>query len=195
MSVTFGLPILFRFPSNPCLICRYPCFLLQNISSVSRRGLSPFVALERTQGARMRGGGGGGHSGGKKKFADSRVKLFWRAIYCANPRPNPGSQSGSRSCRGLKSRAPRIMLEYGLAIAIAIRPLIQPRTCEMGSSIFAAMSQLKFASTTRASLLSMLSTERTNRENCFRCSWQGLPCLSFFVFSHRARSISIGSNL
>ena len=26
MSVTFGLPILVRFPSNPCFICRYPCF-------------------------------------------------------------------------------------------------------------------------------------------------------------------------
>ena len=56
------------------------------------------------------------------------------------------------------------MHEYDLANAILIRPLIQPCTCKMGSSIFAGMSRLKFASTTRASLPSIPSTERINRE-------------------------------
>ena len=44
------------------------------------------------------------------------------------------------------------MCEYDLTTEISIRLLIQPRTCKIGSSIFAAMSRLKFASTTRASL-------------------------------------------
>ena len=51
-------------------------------------------------------------------------------------RPDAGYQSGSRSRRGLGSQAPQIMRKYDLANAIAIRPLIQPRTCKMGSSIF-----------------------------------------------------------
>ena len=97
-------------------------------------------------------------------FVRMWVKLFRRAVYCANPTPEPDSQSGSMSRRGLGRRASLIMREYDLATAIAIRPITQPCTCEMGSSIFAAMSQLKFASTTRASFPSMPSTEITNIE-------------------------------
>ena len=45
-----------------------------------------------------------------------------------------------------------------------IRLLIQPHMFKMVSSIFSAMSWLKFTSTTRASLPSMPSTERMNGE-------------------------------
>ena len=141
------------------------------------------------------GGGGRGQAGGEINCAGVRVKLFWRAIYCAKPRPDPGSQSGSRSCRGLGRRDPQIMREYDLVTAIAIWLLTQPHTCERGSSSCVAMSRLKFMSTTRASFLIMPSTERTNEEKCFHCSWQCLPCLSYFSFSQRARSLSIGSCL
>ena len=55
-----------------------------------------------------------------------------------------------------------IMREYELATEIVIQPLIQTCVCEMGSSIFAAMSRLKFACTTRASLPSIPSIEITN---------------------------------
>ena len=40
----------------------------------------------------------------------------------------------------------------------------QPRTCEMGSSIFAAMRRLKLLSTTRASFGIMPTTERRNEK-------------------------------
>ena len=63
-----------------------------------------------------------------------------------------------RSCRGLGGQGPWIILEYDLATSIVIQLLIQPRTCKMSSSIFSAMSQIKFASTTRASLPEILST-------------------------------------
>ena len=72
--------------------------------------------------------------------AGERTELFWLMIYCANPRPNPGSQSGSRSLRGLGRRAPQNMGENNLTTAIATLPLTQPCTCRMGSLIFSAMS-------------------------------------------------------
>ena len=40
MSVTFNLTILVRFSSNPWFKCQYPCFILINISSIFRCGLS-----------------------------------------------------------------------------------------------------------------------------------------------------------
>ena len=55
-----------------------------------------------------------------------------------------------------------IMWDYILVTAIVIWPLIQPRTCERGSSIFVAMSGLKFASTTNAYFLRIPPTERKN---------------------------------
>ena len=38
-----------------------------------------------------------GSQRGKKMFADVRAELFWRAIYCADPRPDADSQYGSWS--------------------------------------------------------------------------------------------------
>ena len=119
------------------------------------------MALEGTR-VLHKWGGGRGHTGGKKLFAHVHEKIFWRSIYCANPRPNSRSHLGYWSLRGFGSRYPWIICEYDLATAISIRPLIQTRTCEMGSSISAAMSWLKFSSTSRASLPSMPSTEITN---------------------------------
>ena len=77
------------------------------------------MALECACSAQMRGGGGV-HAGGEKLFVDVREKLFWPAIYCANPRPNARSQSGSRSYRGLGSQALRIICEYDLVTVIVI---------------------------------------------------------------------------
>ena len=123
------------------------------------------------------------------------TKLFWSVIYCANPRPEPDTHSGSLSCRGLGIWYPRIIWEYNLAIVIAIWPLTHSCTCEMVSSIFSSINQLKFASTTRAPFPRMSSTERTNRGKRFHCLWKCLPCLSLFYFPHRARSVPIGSFL
>ena len=55
MLVTFGLPILVRFSSNPWFICQYPCVLLRNISSACRRGFL------RARCANEGEGGGGSH--------------------------------------------------------------------------------------------------------------------------------------
>ena len=61
----------------------------------------------------------------------------------------------------------RVMQDYNLATAIAIRIFTQPSTCEIGASSFSAMSRIIFVSTTRASFPIMLSTERINRGKCF----------------------------
>ena len=115
----------------------------------------------------MRGRGGGGqvHAGGDFFCAGVHAKLFWIAIYCAKPRPNPGSQSGYRSCMGMGRQVPWIMREYYLVTAIAIGLLTQLRTRERGSSSFFAMSRLKFVSTARASFLRMPSTEKEKGYN------------------------------
>ena len=65
----------------------------------------------------------------------------------------------------LKSEASQSTLQYDLTTAILIRTLTQPHTCERGSSSFAAMSRLKFVSTTSASFPSMPSTEGKKGKN------------------------------
>ena len=85
------------------------------------------------------GGEGRGHIGGSL-FARVRAKLFWCVIYCNNPRPNPESQTGSRSRRGLGRRYLQIMREYALMTAIEIWLLTHIRMCEMGSSGFSTTS-------------------------------------------------------
>ena len=109
-------------------------------------------------------GGGRGYVGGKKYYVGVRTKLFWRPIYCAKPRTNPGSQSGSRPRRVLVRQAPWIMQEYELTTVIVIHLLTHPQTCDRGSSSFSAMSQIKFVRTTRASFPIMSYTERENRD-------------------------------
>ena len=89
--VTFVVPVLVQFPSNPWFLCRYSWFLLRNISSVCHH------RLLHAQYAKYSGLVGGGGTGGEESFADSCPKLFWRKNYCANPRPDDGSQSGSRT--------------------------------------------------------------------------------------------------
>ena len=68
------------------------------------------------------------------------AKLFWYAIYCANPRSHPDYQTGPLSCRVLGRQDPRIIREYDLETVITILLLTQPHMCEIGSVIFAAMS-------------------------------------------------------
>ena len=98
-------------------------------------------------------------------FARACKKLLWRTIHCANTIYLPDFQSGSLSCRGLWRQDIWIIQEYNLAITIKIRPLTQPHTCKMGSSLFASMSQLKLASMTKAFFKIMPSAERTKKEN------------------------------
>ena len=67
-----------------------------------------------------------------------------------------------------------------------------PRTCKRGSPLVSAITQLNLDSTTRTSLPIITSTEKTNGENFFPCSWQCLTCLSFLIFFHLAKSVVIG---
>ena len=140
-------------------------------------------------------GRGRGQSFGKTVCAGVSAKLFWLAIYCAKPRPDTESQSGSRSRRVMERRAQHIMWEYNLTAAIEIWPLTQPHTYEIGSSGFSAISRIKFAITTRAYFTSMPYTDKKNIVKCFHFSWKFLPCLSLFYFSQWARIFPIGSFL
>ena len=82
-----------------------------------------------------------------------RKTILAQDIYCANPNTEPESQSGSRVCRVVGNQAPRSTQECDLATTIGIQTLTQPLTCEMGSSIFVAMSRLKLASNNHTKLL------------------------------------------
>ena len=143
----------------------------------------------------MRDQGGGGQEGGKIFCAGVRTNLLWRKIYCAKTRPNPRSQYGSKSCRGMARKFPRIMQEYDLATAITICPLNQPRTWDMGLSRFYAVSRIKLMSTMCSFFPKIPSTERTDREKYCHCSWQCFSCLSFFFLCHQSMRLSIGSFL
>ena len=104
-------------------------------------------------------GVGRGHVGGENICTSVRVKLFWWTIYCAKSRPNPESQSGSRSLMVLARQAPWIIQDYNHATIIEIQLLTCPRMCEMGYSIFPTTSQLKVVSITWDSLPSTPFTE------------------------------------
>ena len=71
--------------------------------------------------------------------AGVRNVILARDISCVNPITNPEAHSGSRVYKGLGIQDPQSTLEYDLATVIAIRTLLQPLTCKMGSSIFAAI--------------------------------------------------------
>ena len=88
--------------------------------------------------------------------------ILARYIYCSNYNHKTNPQSRSWVCKVLGTQSMQITLEYDLVTAISIRPLTQPLMCEMGSSIFAATSWLKVASTTWTSLTIIPSTKRTN---------------------------------
>ena len=91
-----------------------------------------------------------------------RDEMLVQNNYCAKPNAHAGSQVRN----GLGYWAPRSTLEYDFATAIATRSLTQPVTCEMGLSIFAAMTRLKLVSTTSASLPIIQSTYSTNKKKC-----------------------------
>ena len=77
-------------------------------------------------------------------------------------------------------------------MVIAMRPFTHTRTCERGSSLFSAMTQISWESTTRASLPRILSTEITNGKKCFCWLLQCLSCLYFLIFSYLARIDAVG---
>ena len=79
-------------------------------------------------------------------------KISAQDIYCANSNTKPDSQSSYWAHKVVGNRAPLSIREYNLMTAISIRPLTQPLTCEMGSSIFAPMSWPKVESKTWAYL-------------------------------------------
>ena len=133
--------------------------------SVPHRLSMVFIQLQCTRNARTREGGVG--HWWWFFYASVQAKLFW----CANPRPNPKYQSGSQSCRGLGRQDQRITREYNCATAISIWSLTWPRTCEMCSLSFSAMSWRKVANKTRSCFLSMPSNERIKGEKNCCCSW------------------------
>ena len=117
-------------------------------------------------------GGGGGDCAKLGRGLDSNgwvragvldAILVWD-IYCAKQNPEPDTQSGSRVHKGLVDQAPQSTQEYNLDTEIEKWPLTQTLTYKMGSSTFAAMSQLKVTSTTSAFLPIISSTDRTNRK-------------------------------
>ena len=67
---------------------QFPIVCLQSVSNDS-------VCMMPRQGGRA------GTCWWQKLFMDLRAKLFWKPIYCFNLIPNPNSQSGSWSNRGL----------------------------------------------------------------------------------------------
>ena len=146
MLVTFGIPIYVQYLIyTPKYLIFTPISFLHLLLCWQHKCLGPIdflwsVFKDIARAMKNREGGGRGHAGRKKFCTGVHVKLLWRAIYCANTRNDYVSQSGSRSCRGLGMRSPRIMQEYDLTKAIAILLLTQPRTCEKGSSSFFAMS-------------------------------------------------------
>ena len=199
MLVTFGPPISVQNMSDPWFYAGIPAVYTETPAVYTTiylfgfhydgkvYGQVPVGCLQSVANAvtcKMRGWEGRVGAHWWKLFCSSvRAKLFWRKIYCANPRPDTEPQSGYRYRRGMGRQAPGIMQEYDIEAAIAIRTLTHPRTCEMVSLSFPTMSWLKFASTTRAYFPSMPSTDRKNGEKCFHCSWKCLPRLSFFYFS------------
>ena len=58
-----------------------------------------------------------------------------------------------------------LIRDYNFTSMTVIRPLNQPRMFEIGFMSFSSMIWLKVVSMNRASLQSMISNERTNREN------------------------------
>ena len=114
-------------------------------------------------------------------------------IDCANLNPEPSAYSGSWVHKGLGAQYPQSTLEYNLATAIEVWLLTQPVTCGMVSVVFVAMSRLKVASTTSASLPIIPSTERTNgKKICW--SYQAFPCLSLLVISFWYNNLYIPSS-
>ena len=84
--------------------------------------------------------------------AGVRKTILAQKIYCADPNPKPDSKCGSQVCKGLGNRAVWSIQKYDLTTNIEIFLLNQLLTCRIGSSIFAAVSQLKVISKTWDSL-------------------------------------------
>ena len=129
MWVTFGLPIVVLFPSNPCLIRQNHFLLLWCISLVCHHWFSPVVAMESIHFVcRWRGGGFTRvgkivHRCARKiilaQYLFRQAKDRWRVPVCILFPQGTGE----------------LISRYHPS-KISIQPLIQPQKCEMGSSIF-----------------------------------------------------------
>ena len=84
--------------------------------------------------------------------------------YWAKPNPKTDSHSSSRVHSGIGTQAPQSNLIYYLATEMLTGLLTQPVNCEIGSSIFPAMTQLKVAGTISASFPIIPSTEMKKGE-------------------------------
>ena len=89
-----------------------------------------------------------------------RETILAQDIYCSKPNPKPDSQSGSWLRKVLGTQALQCIREYNPTTVIATRPLTQPFTCKIGSSIFVAMSLLKVASAFLASNKLRIKTKK-----------------------------------
>ena len=121
-----------------------------------------------------------------------RDAILAQNIYCVKPNPKPNAHSGSWIRHGLGAQAPRSTQDYNLVNVISIWLLTWSLTYEMDSSILAAMSPLKVASTTCASFSIIPSTERTNKNNSLLVI-ASLRVFFLLDFPHRSNNLSIPS--
>ena len=109
-----------------------------------------------------------------------RDAILDRNNYCTKPNPKSNSHSGSWVHNVLGAQSLQITLKYDLVNKILTGPLTQPVVWEMGSSIFAAMTKLKVATATSASLPIIPSTERkTDKYLSFGCNRPAHACPSW----------------
>ena len=92
---------IFVFRCTGSICGQVPIEFLRSITNNSKRAMS------------IQGGGAGSHWW-QKICTSVHAQLFWRAIYCANPRTDTSSHSESRSLRVLGSQYLRIMQKYYL---------------------------------------------------------------------------------
>ena len=157
--------------TNTCFVCRISVFINQSLSAPLRMvsfllkihclGTYPWAppcsSIVRGWGVWLRAQSALHKTSGRSIF--KWVSLRWCAqkylgainLFC-QAQPQTWLPGGSWVCRGIGTQSPRSIQEYALATANAIRPLTQPLTCKMSSSVFAAKSWLKVASMTWASL-------------------------------------------
>ena len=103
----------YQFLSDPFFMCPNPRFILRymfvvfhwygNVHARVPVSFLCLVAEGSSHIARSRGLGQR-RAGGKKYYAGVGAKLFWLAINCTKPRPDPRSQSSSWSLMGLGRR-------------------------------------------------------------------------------------------
>ena len=188
MLVSFWIPFLIHFPSNPCFICQFPCFFLRIIS------LPSATVWYRMHGARMRGVGRDVVAwvvyrrswSCTQNYAGARFNVPTQGLIPGpSLAPFPAGNLVVELCRSFVIIISQTQLQFG--------HLTIPELAKWVCPFLLPMSGLKFASTTRDSLPSIPSTERTKGEKHSCWFWQFLPCLSLLIVYHQARNATIGS--